>query len=109
MAVYSVTARMGDISFAPETEVDDILQCIRCILCTPKWSVPLDRDFGVDFSALDKPIEVAKALLSSEIVTAISEYEPRVEITEIDFTAEEDGILMPTVQVTISDDEEEED
>lgn len=91
-----------DVSFAPDTEVEEILQNVRTILSTIKGSVPLDRDFGVDASYLDRPINVAKAMLSSEIIKAIRNYEPRVTITAVDFTANLDGILKPKIEVSIN-------
>ena len=103
MSTYIVTPRMPAIDYLPSTEAEEILQCIRTILCTPKWSVPLDRDFGVDFEALDKPLPVAQAKLSSEIVTAIKEHETRVEVTDITWEAQEDGVLMPTVTIDLAD------
>ena len=101
MSTYTVTPYLSDIDFLPSTEAEEILQCVRCILCTPKWSVPLDRDFGVDMEALDRPLPVAQAKLSSEIVTALKEYEPRVEVTDITWDAQEDGVLMPTVTINV--------
>ena len=103
MSTYVVTPHMSAIDYLPSTEAEEILQCIRTILCTPKWSVPLDRDFGGDFEALDKPLPVAQAKLSSEIVTAIKEYETRVEVTDITWEAQEDGILIPTVTIDLAD------
>lgn len=90
------------VNFAPDTEVEEIIQNVRAILSTIKGSVPLDRDFGVDASYLDKPINVAKAMLSSEIIKAARAYEPRVTITAVDFTANLDGTLKPKIEVSIN-------
>lgn len=98
---YWVSEKEG-VNFAPDTEVEEILQNVRAILSTIKGSVPLDRDFGVDASYLDKPINVAKAMLSSEIIKAIRNYEPRVTITDVDFTANLDGTLKPKIEVRIN-------
>lgn len=89
------------ISFSPSSEEEEILQNVRTILATVKGSIPLDRDFGIDASYLDEPIPVAKAKLASEIVTALKKYEPRVKVTSISFTGDEDGMLKPKVQVRI--------
>lgn len=98
---YWVSEKEG-VNFAPDTEVEEILQNVRVILSTIKGSVPLDRDFGVDASYLDKPINVAKAMLSSEIIKAVRAYEPRVTITAVDFTANLDGTLKPKIEVRIN-------
>ncbi|BBB91062.1 MAG TPA: GPW/gp25 family protein [Methylomusa anaerophila] len=91
-----------EIDFAPTTELQEIIQNVRTILTTPIYSVPLDRNFGVNAEMLDLPIPVAQARLSAEIVTAIQKYEPRVEVTEVSFTGDGmDGVLQPTVKLRI--------
>lgn len=96
-------SHLPPINFAPGSEAEEILQNLRCILCTTKFSVPLDRDFGIDASFLDAPMEVAKAKLASEIILAIAKYEPRASVTNIDWEHDIDGILRPKVQVRINE------
>lgn len=100
--VSALTAGEG-IDFAPVSEYAEIIQNIRCIMSTIKQSVPLDRDFGVDASYVDKPMAVAEAMLADEIISAIQKYEPRVTVSSIDFTATVNGQLIPKVQVTINE------
>lgn len=103
MKVYDVTAMLSpSIDFGPATELEEILQNVRTILATPVGCVPLDRAFGVDASYLDKPMEKAKAMMISEVISKVQEYEPRVTVTAIDFTADIDGHLWPEVQVRIN-------
>lgn len=104
---YDVLAMpVQGIDFASASEAAEILQNIRTIITTAKYSVPLDRDFGINADMLDLPINVAQARLQSEMITAIKKYEPRVEITSISFTGTDDGVLAPKVQVRIKDDNE---
>lgn len=104
MNVFEITnSNVNNINFAPENELLEILQNVRTILSTPKFSVPLDRDFGIDIGLLDKPIPVAKARLSSEIILVIKKYEPRVKVTKITFEGDIDGKLKPKVQVMINE------
>lgn len=98
-----ISAVMQDIDFSPSTTASEVVQNVRTILCTPKFSVPLDRDFGVDWSVLDRPLPVAKAKYTAEIVKAIRQYEPRATVTAVTFTATEDGVLTPSVEVTIDE------
>ncbi len=91
------------IDFAPATEAAEILQNVRTIITTTQYSVPLDRDFGINANMLDLPMNVAQARLQSEIITAIKKYETRVEITAISFSGTADGVLVPKVQVKIKD------
>lgn len=104
--IYDVLAQpMQGIDFAPASEAAEILQNLRTIITTTKYSVPLDRDFGFNADMLDKPMNVAQAQLQSEIIMAIKRYEPRVTVTSISFTGTDDGRLIPKVQVMIKNDE----
>ena len=47
------------ISFAPGTVAAEVLQNVRTILATRKGTVPLDRDFGLEWEHVDKPIHIA--------------------------------------------------
>lgn len=92
----------GPIQFSPGNEMEEIFQNIRTILSTPKGSVPLDRDFGIDLSYLDSPTPVAEAKLTTEIIAAVKRYDPRVSVTAISFTGDMDGKLKPVVEVRIN-------
>lgn len=91
------------ITFQPATLAEEIIQNVRIIITTPKFSVPLDRNFGIDYSCLDKPQHIAEARLVEDIISSIAKYEPRAEVTGITFTANNDGLLIPKVQVKIKD------
>ena len=107
MASYELTTGyLPPIDFAPATEEEEILQNIRCLLSTTKFSVPLDRDIGIDASFLDMPIEAAKAQMASEIIMAIARDEPRAAVTNINWEADIDGILRAKVQVKINESEQ---
>lgn len=91
-----------EIDFAPASEYAEIMQNLTTIISTPRFSVPLDRDFGIDADYVDDPVNVAKAKASSAIVQAIRKYESRVTVQSIDFEGEIDGYLKPKVQVIIN-------
>ncbi len=100
--VLDITATNAGINFAPATTLEEIAQNVRMIITTAKGSVPLDREFGIDAKALDKPLAVAQAVLSSEIVSAISKYEPRARVTKIVYQGkEQEGRLEPTVRIEV--------
>lgn len=87
----------------------EIIQNVRTILGTTKFSVPLDRDFGIDATVVDRPLPVAKALITSAIFEAIERYEPRIELVQVIFDDNStasllDGILKPKVEVKFKDD-----
>ncbi len=92
------------INLMPENVVEEILQCVSIIVATPKYSIPLDRAFGTNQSFLDKPIAIAKALIISEIYESVGTYEPRAEVTDIEFSQDDMvGRLYPILEVNILD------
>jgi len=64
--------------------IDDVRQCIQIILTTRKGSDPLRPFFGSDiYKHIDKPVDVAAALISAEILDAINKWETRVIIKKL--------------------------
>lgn len=100
---YTIDTSINEeINFAPANEVEEILQNVKMILITPKYSVPLDRNFGISQSYIDKPINIAKAMITAEIYNSIEEYEDRVVILNIDFKEQGNiGKLIPILEVSI--------
>lgn len=47
---------------------------LRFIFSTPKGSVPLERDFGIDFDVVDMPMEMSKGKLTEEFIVAARKY-----------------------------------
>lgn len=101
--IYEVTAQSGQISFAPESTVEEVLQNVKTLLGTTKFSVPLDRELGLKTSLIDRPTPQAQALISADIVQAIRRWEPRARIEKVTFTGDKEGHLVPKVQVRIED------
>lgn len=82
--------------------VDEIFQNIKYIILTEYFSVPLDREFGLDMTLVDKPIPVAKLLFPQECTMKISLYEPRALFRDITYTEDHiNGKLMPHVTVIL--------
>lgn len=90
-----------DIDFGATGRIE-IFQNIKSIVLTAIWSVPLDREFGMDYSMVDKPMVVAEAMLSQEVAMKIALYEPRAVFTSIEFARDElNGRLSPNVHISI--------
>lgn len=108
---YVVTLSKS-VNFAPQTEVEEILQNVRTIIATRVGTVPLDRGFGIPYDAVDAPVAVSRALMQSAIIEAIQAYEPRANVKAVYFDESEadaaDGIIRPRVVISIGTDEEEE-
>ena len=103
MGYKITTSKIGPISLNETDPVKSILQNVSIILRTIKGTCPMYRGFGIDASAIDRPIPAAKVLLLSQIREAVEEYEPRVRVKSVDFDTREEmqGVLIPIVEVEI--------
>ena len=72
---------------------EEIYQNVQVIISTPVGTVAFDRDFGVDYSILDNPTEIAKGLISVEIIEKIRKYESRVDVDEVTFSVQNEKII----------------
>jgi phage baseplate assembly protein W len=91
----------GWIDFGATGEME-IWQCIWYILLTPIRSVCLDRDFGMDYIMIDKPMPIAQLTLTQEILMKINLFEPRARFDNIRYTGDGiDGRLSPEVTVRL--------
>lgn len=103
MAEYDLLLMTGAVNFAPSSEAEEILQNVRTICTTQKYSVPMDRDIGVDAVVLDEPVGRAAAKLKGEIVRAVKKYEPRARVTRVEIAGNQEGMLTPRIRVRISE------
>lgn len=81
---------------------DEVFQNVKFCLLTEYRSVPLDREFGIDFTFVDKPIPVAELMLAQEVMAKIALYEQRAQFQTVDFRGDAiQGKLNPDVSITI--------
>lgn len=102
---YTVSATdLKSIQFNEKDTVNAVLQNIAVILSTPMGSVPMYREFGLDWAFLDKPIPVAKVMMVAPVREAIERWEPRATVLDVSFVDDpsQPGGLMPIVEVEIS-------
>lgn len=94
MIDLEATTIEGTVSYMPE-----VAETIKVIITTPKGTVVFDRNFGIDMTILDEPINLVQGLLIVEMIKQIQLYEPRVRVKEITFTIDENNNLFPKVRV----------
>ena len=92
-----------DVDFAPSSIHKEIVQNVKTICATQKYSVPMDRNFGVNMNFVDQPTPKAKAQIQAEIIEAIREYEPRCKVRKVSFEGDIDGKLMVKVRIEIGE------
>ncbi len=81
-----------------DDEYEDVTQCLEMLLNIRSGEQPLERELGIDLTdILDAPTEVAKNLLTLEITQKVTEYEPRVKITSIEYEEPEYGSIKAFV------------
>lgn len=85
------------------TFVDDRLaeidRQISLLLTTPEGSMPLDREFGINTDWLDKPMETAKILYTTEVIKKIPIFIPSVRVKEVKWAGSKEGKLIPKVVI----------
>ncbi|MEC0092508.1 GPW/gp25 family protein [Paenibacillus macquariensis] len=106
MTEYTVVGKYEPFKFGLAS-IDSIMQNIRIIVSTIVGMCPLDRTLGIDPSMIDQSTLAARALISSNILTAIQEQEPRAIVTEVTFMEEEEfevqGKLVPIIKFLVNE------
>lgn len=77
----------------------DIIDNLKTIFTTPQGTVPFDRNFGIDISILDEPMNLAQTKLTVEFIRKVQVYEPRVKVREVTFILDENNNYVPKVRV----------
>lgn len=96
------------INLAPETEIEDVQQCIGMILNTPRGSVPFMRGFGISTEYYGSPLIGEENDIVDEVTEQIETYETRAIVDDLNF--EEDsttGTVEYSVPISLASEEEE--
>lgn len=102
--VVDIAAELEDIDMAPANSATEIMQNVKTILTTPKGTVPLFREFGLDTTLVDDPLPVAQAKYTAQIIETVQKYEPRAIVTKVIYGGDgKDGVLKAKVRVRIED------
>ena len=91
------------IDFAPDTQLQEILQNVRYICSTIKGSVPLDRELGVSSGLVDLPVSTVRAMVSAEYIDAVRRFEPRAEVVSVKFRDKGDGQVLPVISIKVKE------
>ena len=103
MEIDILTAELSKVNFAPSNIYEEVAQNVKTICTTTKYSVPMDRNFGVDANFLDRPTPKAMAQIQAELIQAIRKYEPRCKVKKISFEGTIDGKLNLKVRIAIDE------
>ncbi len=86
-----------------EKEVENIRRCLCTLYTVRAGEQPLDRDFGIDDSFQDRPMNVAKNMCALEIIEKTKRYEKRAKVERVEFRFDEDGQMMPVIYLNRGD------
>lgn len=76
-------------------DIEEIRQSISIILNTPKGSVPHRPEFGSDiYKYIDLPMNEAKMGVIQEIILALTIWEPRVKVVNIETEIKESHLCF---------------
>lgn len=81
------------------TEIEDISKCINNILSIPAGSLPLARGLGISWTNLSKVPPELENDIATEIISKLSEYEPRISVREVTFGYDEEGKVITNIAV----------
>jgi len=72
---------------------------LNTLYSTPAGTVPGDRAFGINQDLLDKPLQVAKALLTAEYISKTKKYFPDLTIDSVTITTSGSGTFIVKVVI----------
>lgn len=99
--------KMDDVEIVLDRNDDtarDIMRCLYTLYRSRVGTLALDRDFGIDWSFIDKPIATAKAMIEAELIRKTRKYESRAEVQSVTWTGNaSNGLVKPKVVLKIVD------
>ena len=85
-------------------EAEDIMRGLNTLYSTRKGSQPLDREFGLDWGFIDKPLPTAQQEYAFEVIKQTRKYESRVKVTEVTYEFDEsNGKMIPVIALEKGD------
>ena len=100
---FEIWLKPQEINFAPQTLAEEVIQNVITLCTTAKYSVPMDREVGINAVFLDEPVNTVRARFTQEVIMAVRKFEPRAEITRITFDGDLDGHVYPRVLMRIKE------
>lgn len=83
-----------------DEEIKAVEGRLRLLLTTPKGTMPMNRNYGIDFGeVLDKPMDVAQNCYATEVFKAVETYEDSVVVSSVECRAISDSDFIVTITV----------
>lgn len=88
-----------DLHNLPQEEAADIGRCLATLYSVWEGEQPLDREFGINYSFLDQPENIARNVLALEIIEKTARYEPRAAVEKVEYETGAEGQLVPVIRL----------
>ncbi len=99
-----------EINLAPDTEAEDVKQCMAMICNTVKGEVPFMRGFGISGEFMHGLSVGNENDIAAEVANQVNKYEERVEAEDLVFNSEsETGELVYTIPYILISEVDEDD
>lgn len=81
-----------------DEEIEAVESRLRLLLTTPKGTMPMDRNYGIDFeTTIDKPMNVAQNCYATEVIKAVEAYEEAFEVLSVECESESESSFKATI------------
>ena len=94
----NVSYELVGFDYQKATDIERIKRNLDCLYSCVEGTCPGDRSFGLNQDFLSLPLPVAQNRLSLEIIQKTEQYEPLVEVMDIQFTFL-DGRLRALIRI----------
>ena len=80
-------------------EYDRLYRDLKMLYRIRKGSLPINRDFGIDWGILSHPVNEVQSDFTLEIMEQTEKYVPEVNVSEVRYENGEDGKVIPHIFV----------
>lgn len=88
----------NDMGEREKNKIKKLISDIEFLCRTPRGSIPLMRDFGIDYDAVDSNFAIARRKIMISATEGIRKYFG-ITVSDIDVTADEDGKMKICIKI----------
>lgn len=96
-----ISTENSNINYEPKNKIEDVIRNVYVILCVFKEEQPLNRDFGIDSTLIDKNFKVVENRIMSHLLDVFRKYEPRAILKNVRLYLKEDNDFDIEVRIEV--------
>lgn len=89
---------LNNVSDFAKARMNKLISDIEFLCRTPKGSLPMMRDFGIDYDAVDSNFAVARRKIMISVTEGVRKYFG-ITVSDIDVTADENGKMKICIKI----------